>query len=110
MIFAHPDPAVLSRVLREGPAGPDWPPGFEWDYRSGKTCALGLATKLWPKQVPEPAPRSTDGRARILASYLGISVGASYEVFFGCAMRLGYFTLRDVTPSDVAAALDAARG
>ncbi len=108
MIPAHPDPAVLSRVLREGPAGPDWPPGFAWYYYCEKTCAFGLATELWPEQLPEPAPGSTDARGRVLASYFGISVEAVYGVFFGCATRLGYVTLRDVTPSDVAAALDAA--
>ena len=29
-----------------------WPPGFEWNFRYGDQCAMGLASRVWPAYYP----------------------------------------------------------
>ncbi len=35
----------LAYVLRHRET---WPRGFEWDYRFGPSCAIGLSAETWP--------------------------------------------------------------
>lgn len=44
---AEPSFTELARILRHKE---EWPEGFEWDYRYGRSCAIGLADRLWGPQ------------------------------------------------------------
>jgi len=55
-----------------------WPKTFKWDYRSGNTCAIGLAAQLWGNadilyNLPEK------DFARISRNYIGMVYGRSPE-------------------------------
>ena len=94
-IPATPDAAFLSKVLRDPSL---WPKGFEWNYFHHKTCALGLVFRLWPET--EPLTYYEIGHS------MGLSHDDARDVFFRVNLRLEK-AMRDVTPTDVADALDA---
>lgn len=49
LISEKPTLESLSYALRHQEM---WPPGFVWNYRHCRTCALGLAAALWSLPMP----------------------------------------------------------
>ena len=70
-----------------------WPPGFEWDYRDTRCCAIGLASRAWGI-----CPSSVD-----FAQLLNIDSQDAYRIvvqgnrFLGC---------RRTSPKQIARALE----
>ena len=87
----HNDLRFLAYVLRHSDM---WPPGFEWDFRSTNTCALGMAKRLGmaPYEGKEP---------------LGINDDECYAIFL-TDRRPWYLggSLFTPTPRDVAKRID----
>lgn len=88
-----PDAAFLSAVLRDPSR---WPAGFEWNYTSCDTCALGLMGAL----VGNPEYNRSDA-----IDDFKLSGTESYDIFCRAHVSLGK-RMRHVTPTDVADALD----
>ena len=62
-----------------------WPKDFDWNYSDCNRCAMGLAHRMWPKQVPEP----TTGA---MVDAFGIPVSKASDIFTG-AGRNGWSNL-----------------
>lgn len=101
---------ALSYVLRH----PDtWPRGFVWDYNDCKQCAMGLAHKLWSKEVSEVSNQGKIGSS-IMARSFGMPYTTARDIFFGDAyIRLHCFGLvpirvsfSKITPDMVADQID----
>lgn len=89
-ISPEPNLADLARVLREGPTGPDWPSGLEWDYFYPSSCACGISNRLWP-DAPKYGGR---GRSKLF----GISEKDTGYIFFN--------PLGDTSPAGIAARIE----
>lgn len=93
-----PDLRILSDVLRGGPAHPMWPDGFVWSYIGCNTCAMGIAGKLWGDKFSCTFGFTHD---------LGMAADVAERIF----CKLGKSThgkwMWDITPTDVADAIDA---
>lgn len=109
--ISKPTLAALSFVLRNKDL---WPAGFQWDFGSTKECAMGLAHRLWPADVPEPFGAPETGSAQ-MAGVFKIPYQAADDIFYGSTrsypykllwMTLGVTPRRDVTPEMVAGAID----
>jgi len=72
-----------------------WPPGFEWNFNVCETCAIGLAHRMWPKQIQSPSLVDVRGA-------LGIDPINAREIFGN-----GHYNFLAVTPAMVADKLDA---
>ncbi len=86
----HPSPAALAHVLRNRYL---WPVGFVFDYANCSTCAMGLAQRIWPREIENPHPYEV-GRA------LGVSFWKASRIFM--MREKGNFT-----PDGIAADLEA---
>lgn len=95
--FSVPSLAALSAILRD-PQRPEWPEGFEWNYRYSASCALGLASKVWPAAFPQ-GDWFTDHN---LKKVFGIPVKDARVIFEQQARHID----GDVQPSHVADAID----
>ena len=87
-------PRTLAEILRT-PA--KWPEGFQWDYGTHETCAIGLTAKL----VNQPI-----GSSRDFANRLGLPASVGREI--GCYAR-DYYGLPDwasVSPEQIAELLE----
>jgi hypothetical protein len=99
-LFAIGEPSLknLSHVLRHQEL---WPDGFEWDYASCHSCAMGLAHQLW-SLVDSP-------NSHVIARVFGMPPGLAGRIFGGnhtlCTYGTAYFP--DVTPEMVADQIDA---
>ena len=92
---AQPDGAYLVRVLREGPTGPLWPKGCEWNFANPCCCAIGIAGRIWDRFM----------NAAYLGQALNLKFEVAADVFYGTFTPL---TCEDITPAMVADALEAA--
>lgn len=84
-----PSLEALSYVLRHRE---HWPKGFEWDFRSCKTCAIGLAADIW-QLVPDHYE---------VAPVFDIRIGDAEHLF----MPRHISDYRTVTPEHVADQID----
>jgi hypothetical protein len=91
---ATPDAAFLSAVLRDPSR---WPAGFEWDYSHCAMCAVGMASLLWNREV-------TPG---VMSAETGIDFHVVVDAFYNLDEKHGV-SMGEITPSNVADALDAA--
>lgn len=58
-----------------------WPPGFQWNYKSCETCAMGLAHQLW-NDIPLGSNNANQG-ASIMAKAFAIPFSTAKNVFMG---------------------------
>lgn len=87
----EPNLQMLSAALRDWR---QWPAGFQWDYQSQKSCAVGLATQLYGKRAFQR-----------MTPWLHIPFSPMFDIFFFGA---GTDKPRSaVTPDDVANGIDA---
>lgn len=95
--------AELSAVLRDRSR---WPKGFEWNYKTCRTCAMGLAYRLKTGEwLYYNGHLATTKRMRaIITDGEAISLATFRRVFLG----LHVFLDRAITPEDVADAIDLA--
>lgn len=89
--------SVLIATLRDKTL---WPKGFEWNYASRSTCAIGLTEKLWPNihiriHWFTPCPE------------FGLSDGEVNQVFGGLYYTPPFMRDTPVTPEMVADRLEA---
>lgn len=96
-----------------------WPKGFVWDYNDCRTCAVGLAVRLW-NLVGIPLYYGEDGMSSravtTVVSHMSREVALGYtpasDIFFGVRPRRSLFlkrpvgNLEDVTPEQVADEID----
>jgi len=84
----------LSFALRH----PDtWPKDFDWNYADCNRCAMGLAHRMWPKQVPEPTTNA-------MMDAFGMNASQASDIFTG-AGRQSYTNL-GVRPTRIADLID----
>lgn len=111
MTASHPDlskPSLagLSYVLRHPEI---WPDGFEWNYGNCRTCAMGIAHRLWTL-VPDLFFVTPDIWIRATAAKF-VLAGEDASRIFGWAggsrdtQPIGFSQL--VTPTDIADLIDA---
>lgn len=86
----------LSTVLRDRT---QWPGGFEWNYASCQTCAIGMAFKLGMLSADAQSRYSVE-----LDRTFDLTPGQALHIFFDLADANGY-RLR-VSPEMVADAID----
>jgi hypothetical protein len=85
-ILSKPSLATLSFILRNKEL---WPEGFEWDYTSCLSCAMGLAIRLgWVANEP-----------------LNICKKAAESIFIYARLFYG-ISMHEVTPIHVADLID----
>ena len=89
-IAPEPNLADLARVLREGPDGPDWPSGLEWNYADPPSCACGISDCLWPD-----APL-----------YGGLSRGKLFGISEEDTAYIFFNSLGDTSPAGIAARIE----
>jgi hypothetical protein len=109
-ISDNPNLTALSYALRHPET---WPEGFVWDYRDCKTCAIGLASKLW-NHLNWPADQSALNTET--ARHFAMSYKQANRIFWNLGRMTRkriyllwnqeYFDRSDVTPDDVADAID----
>jgi|ERR1700691_905373 len=97
-VNTKPNLAHLSHVLRHREL---WPAGFEWDYRSCKHCAMGLAGRLYAECCHKRPTVSS------LACSFGIERPVASHIFAGLGGWRGLIFKGLVTPEQVADAIDA---
>lgn len=104
-----PNLPALSYALRHPET---WPEGFVWDYGNCRTCAVGLTGKLWCKSRPSNEP----GNTTWIAAEMAMPYRDAQNIFFflgrwrtvknGWFRKERKFDRRQVTPDDVADAID----
>lgn len=96
-----PNLPALSYALRHPET---WPEGFVWDYGDCRTCAMGLAVKLWGGQVQE--------ESYAYLNWISVETSMPYikarKIFFelGENWKPSYEPYTAITPDDVADAID----
>jgi hypothetical protein len=101
----QPSLVNLSYCLRN----PDtWPEGFYWDYGKCERCAMGLASALWRRSIPEV---NNDIGASVMARVFHMSYEGARRIFFGSYVRRKLFSRvhiphSSITPEMVADAID----
>jgi hypothetical protein len=95
MSKSKPSLSALSHALRN----PDqWPKDFgPWDYSCYGTCAVGLAAKMWSKEV-------THGK-QSLEELFGLTESQGSKIFSQAGIGLGLCT-SSVRPEQVADLID----
>jgi hypothetical protein len=98
-ILSKPSLATLSFILRNKEL---WPEGFEWDYTSCLSCAMGLAIRLgWvanePLNIFKMLKNATE--AFNLSKKAAESIFIYARLFYGISMH-------EVTPIHVADLID----
>lgn len=89
----RPSLRSLSYVLRHRDM---LPKDFEWDYTDCRTCAIGLAGRLWGLTLQ---PRATDN-GMMIAEVMGTTYTSVACIFFNLSPAA------TITPDDVADAID----
>jgi hypothetical protein len=95
---SEPDVGIetLAQILRDQTK---WPEGFQWDYSDCRQCAMGLALRLWQRTFPINYLTET-------CAMLQMPVFYGKQIFCGYEQELITKSPRDITPLDVADAID----
>jgi len=71
-LLAYPSVPGLVYALRHREV---WPENFKWNFLRNRSCAMGLACKLW-REIPGPFPED-------VGHFLNLKPEYSYKVFYG---------------------------
>lgn len=98
----RPNLVALSYALRH----PDtWPQDFVWNYNECDQCAMALACELWPN-LEQPNESDFLKTKTWISRVFAMSYRTAENIFLKLHMKLSGNAL-DVTPDDVADAIDA---
>ena len=81
-IADRPSLVALSYALRHPET---WPEDFVWDYSDCTTCAIGLATRLWPSMN---CPAEQKVQETWIAREMAMSHREAVNIFFGMAPEM----------------------
>lgn len=99
-----PSLANLAYVLRHPET---WPRGFVWNYSNCRSCAMGLAHRLWSRHVPSVG---THSGASVMARSFAMPFSIANRIFLK-GWRARWFPMNvipfGVTPECVADQIDA---
>lgn len=105
-IMDKPSLVALAYSLRHPET---WPEGFQWDYSTCQTCAMGLAAKLWSMHEPD----STAGWLSQVARTFAVPMEDVVRIFQDAKMPFDWRhpfaernTLQCVTPERIADLID----
>lgn len=89
-ISATPTLKSLAYLLRH----PEfWPEGFEWNFRYGNCCAMGLARKVWPEHIP--ASDATSMKFAFAGE--GLTFDRAYNIFHSGLFGVTVALVRPIT-------------
>lgn len=92
-----------------------WPPNFKWYYGFCNQCAMGLASELWSKYVPDPnldqmfISVTAESYASRVGRVFGLDPVQSVVAFYGSGwvpMKNGQRDFYSITPEMVADKLE----